>query len=160
MYCQDCGNPTADTMRDGKLRPVCTKCGAVTWLDPKLAVAVIIERNGEILLGKRAPHTREPGKWSFPAGFVDRGEKVEDAARRETFEETGLKVELGPILALLSSPGETVVLAVYPVRGCQGEARAGDDFTEIEWCSISDLPPLAFNHDNEIIRAWQESRRE
>jgi ADP-ribose pyrophosphatase YjhB (NUDIX family) len=138
-------------MRDGKLRPVCTECGAVTWLDPKLAVAVIVHRIDEILLGKRAAHTREPGKWSFPAGFVDRGELVEDAARRETFEETGLKVELGPILALLSSHGETVVLAVYAATQFTGDASAGDDFDEIAWCPLANLPTLAFPHDAEII---------
>lgn len=155
MHCQHCGGPTEETFHDGTMRPVCTKCGTVTFLDPKLAVAVIIAREGRLLLGKRAPHTREPGKWSFPAGFVDRGEQVEDAARREALEETGLRVELGPILDLISSPGETVVLAVYAAVSVHGEAQAGDDFLDIEWYSPSELPPLAFAHDTDIIAAWQ-----
>ncbi len=156
MYCQRCGAPTTETFRDGRMRPTCTDCGATTYLDPKLAVAVIIGQDGAILLGRRGPHTREPGKWSFPSGFVERGERVEDAARRETLEETGLVVELGPVLTLLSSPGETVVLAIYPAIAFSGEPIAGDDLTEVRWWPLAALPRLAFPHDAEIIALWQK----
>ncbi len=90
MYCQRCGAPTSEQMRDGRMRPVCTACGMTTYLDPKLAVAVLVTDGERILLGKRGAHTRQPGMWSFPSGFVERGEVVEEAARRETLEETGL----------------------------------------------------------------------
>ena len=141
------------------MRPVCTACGATTWLDPKLAVAVIVSRGNEILLGKRGPHTRQPGKWSFPSGFVERGERVEDAALRETREETGLSVELGPVLTLISSPGETVVLAVYPALSFDGEPEANDDLVEVKWWPLEILPDLAFPHDVEIIRMWRAAGR-
>lgn len=135
---------------------MCPACGATTYLDPKLAVAVIVARDERLLLGKRGAHTREPGKWSFPSGFVERGERVEDAARRETLEETGLTVELGPVLTLISTPGETVVLAVYPATSFTGEARAADDLEEVRWWRLDDLPELAFPHDMEIIELWRE----
>lgn len=157
MYCQQCGAQTSEQLRDGRMRPVCTACGAVTFLDPKLAVAVVIARDERLLLGKRGAHTREPGKWSFPAGFVDRGERVEDAARRETLEETGLKITLGPILNLISAPGEAVVLAVYPALTFDGEPRAGDDLTELKWWSVDALPELAFGHDLAIVSDWRAS---
>lgn len=51
----------------------------VAYLDPKLAVAVVIARAGRVLLGRRGANTRAPGRWSFPAGFVERGERVEDS---------------------------------------------------------------------------------
>lgn len=158
MYCQQCGAPTIEKLRDGRMRPVCTACSAITFLDPKLAVAVIIARNNTLLLGKRGPHTRQPGKWSFPAGFVDRGEQVEGAARREAYEETGLTVTLGPILTLISTTGEAVVLAVYPAIAFDGEPQAGDDLTELEWWPIDDLPELAFDHDLAIVSDWRASR--
>jgi ADP-ribose pyrophosphatase YjhB (NUDIX family) len=138
------------------MRPVCTACGRTTYLDPKLAVAVLVAHNGRILLGKRGAHTREPGKWSFPSGFVERGERVEDAATRETEEETGLSVDLGPVLTLVSATGETVVLAVYPAVRFSGEIRAGDDLVEVRWFPLDGLPELAFPHDAEIIRLWRE----
>jgi mutator protein MutT len=129
----------------------------VTYLDPKLAVAVVIERGGQFLLGRRGEGTREAGKWGFPAGFVDRGEVVEAAAVREAHEEIGLDVTLGPLLALLSQRGESVVLAVYAAEA-DGEPVAGDDLTAIGWFTVDALPPLAFPHDRQILTAWHEWR--
>jgi ADP-ribose pyrophosphatase YjhB (NUDIX family) len=126
----------------------------VTYLDPKLAVAVLIERGGRILLGRRGPGTREPGKWSFPAGFVERGEKVEHAAAREAREETGLEAEIGGLIGLFSSEGEPVVLAVYAAHVASGEPIAGDDLTDVGWFSVSALPELAFPRDARILEAW------
>jgi ADP-ribose pyrophosphatase YjhB (NUDIX family) len=158
VFCSACGGATIDEIRDGKVRPVCQDCGQVTFIDPKLAVTVVIERDGALLLGRRAAHTREPGKWSFPAGFVDRGEVVETAAVREVAEETGLHVTLSPILALLSSEGDPVVLAVYAATSVIGTARAGDDLDEIAWIPPQAMPDLAFAHDQQIVGIWQSWR--
>ncbi len=161
MFCQRCGSPTEEREHDGRLRPVCTACGAVTWLDPKLAVTVVIEREGRVLLGKRAAWTRSPGKWSFPAGFVERGEVVEAAAIREVREEVGLDIQLGPLLGVISEPDETVVLLVYPAAVALGEPVASDDVIELGWFPPDDptmLPDLAFAHDAQILRLWQDWR--
>lgn len=155
MFCQRCGGTTEERPIDGRPRPVCTVCGAVTFFDPKLAVAVVIERDGDILLGKRAAWTRSPGLWSFPAGFVERGEIVEDAALREVSEEVGLAVTLGPVLKVFSSAGDPVVLLVFPAISSIGEPVAGDDLTEVGWFSPNQLPELAFAHDPDILAAWQ-----
>ena len=158
MYCQQCGSPTEERLVEDRLRPVCVACGAVTYLDPKLAVAVVIQRDGKLLFGRRGPGTREPGKWSFPAGFVERGERVEDAALREVREEVGLEVELGPLLGLYSATGETVVLAVYLATTASGGAVAGDDLVEVGWFAPDALPELAFPHDERIVTAWRANR--
>ena len=158
LYCQQCGAATEARFRDGKVRPVCLSCGAVTYFDPKLAAAVVIERDGRLLFGRRGPGTRAPGKWSFPAGFVERGEPVETAAIREAFEESGLRVELGPLLGLFSEAGETVVLAVYLAAAFTGEPTAGDDLDEIGWFEPGELPDLAFPHDARIVDNWRKHR--
>jgi mutator protein MutT len=132
----------------------------VAYLDPKLAVAVIIGHGDRVLLGKRGRHTREPGKWSFPAGFVERGERVEDAAVRESREETGLQVEIGELIGLFSEPGDPVVLAVYAARTFTGEPRAADDLSELAWYPVADLPELAFPRDRQILAAWRASIRD
>ncbi len=155
LFCQQCGHPTEEREIEGRMRPVCVACGAVTYLDPKLAVAVVIERNGKLLFGCRAPGAREAGKWSFPAGFVERGERVEDAAIREAREEVGLEVSLGPLLGLFSATGETVVLAVYLAHAPAGEPVAQDDLCAVGWFSPDALPELAFPHDRQIIEAWR-----
>lgn len=125
----------------------------MVYLDPKLAAGVLIARDGRVLLGKRGPSAREPGKWSFPAGFVERGERVEDAARREAREEAGLDVAIGRLIGLFSTTGETVVLAVYEGEIIGGEAIAGDDLTELGWFALTDLPELAFARDRQILEA-------
>jgi 8-oxo-dGTP diphosphatase len=160
VYCTACGAPTEERPVEGLLRPVCPACGLVAYLDPKLAVAVLIVRDGRVLLGKRGPGTREPGKWSFPAGFVERGERVERAAAREAREETGLDVAIGDLIGLYSSEGDPVVLAVYTATFAGGEPRAGDDLTEIGWFLPSALPELAFPRDRHILeRGFAASRR-
>lgn len=159
LYCQRCGGPTLPRAVEGRDRPVCDRCGAVTYLDPKLAVAVLIERKGLILLGKRGPGAREAGRWSFPAGFVERGELVEAAARREVAEEVGLEIDLGPLLGLISAEGEAVVLAVYEAAAARGEPVAADDLVEVGWFAPDALPDLAFAHDARTIAAWRDSRR-
>jgi 8-oxo-dGTP diphosphatase len=159
LYCQQCGNETRLQQVEERTRPVCVACGTVTYLDPKLAVAVVVERDGKLLMGKRGAHTREAGKWSFPAGFVERGERVEDAAAREAKEEIGLDVEIGELLGLYSYTGETVVLAVYFAVAAPSEAVAGDDLTEVAWFAPEALPPLAFPHDDQIVDAWRRISR-
>jgi ADP-ribose pyrophosphatase YjhB (NUDIX family) len=160
LHCAACGSLTEDRPVEGQLRPVCVACGQVAYLDPKLAVAVLIERDGRLLLGRRGPGTPEPGKWSFPAGFVERGERVESAATREAREETGLDVAIGELIGLFSSEGETVVLAVYAAAAASGEAIAGDDLTEVDWFPPDDLPELAFPRDLRIIETWRTSRQD
>lgn len=158
VFCQRCGGTTEERLVDGRQRPVCTQCGAVTWLDPKLAVGLIIEHAGLILLGKRASWVASPGRWSFPAGFVERGEDVETAAAREAHEETGLTITVGPLLGLFSEAGNPVVLAVYTTPSFSGTLQPGDDLMELAWFSPDALPELAFDHDLAIITRWQEWR--
>jgi mutator protein MutT len=160
MYCQSCGAQTEDRLVEDRFRPVCTRCGAVTYLDPKLAVAVLIERDGKLLFGRRGVGAREAGKWSFPAGFVERGERVEDAAVREVREEVGLEITLGPLLGLISSTGETVVLAIYEAASATGEPTAHDDLEAVGWFAPDHLPDLAFPHDARIVATWRTSPRD
>lgn len=154
LFCQRCGGPTAEQFHDGRPRPACERCGTPVYLDPKLAVAVVVVRDSTVLLGLRAGHTRNPGTWSFPAGFVERGERVEDAAAREAREEIGVEVTLGPLLGVWSATGESVVLLAYAATVDDAIAPvAGDDLLEVAWWPLSALPPLAFAHDAEILAA-------
>jgi 8-oxo-dGTP diphosphatase len=158
-YCANCGHLLGEREVGGKVRPACPACGTVVFADPKLAVAVIIEREGRVLMGRRAQGVASPGKWSFPAGFVDRGERVEDAAIREVREETGLDVRLDALFGLYSAAGEAVVLAVYAGTPVGGTLGAADDLTELAFFAPDAPPPPAFPHDPQILadwRAWRE----
>jgi 8-oxo-dGTP diphosphatase len=154
IYCQRCGGATEWIEHDARMRPRCVRCGAVVFFDPKLAVAVLVSDRNRLLLGKRGPGAREPGKWSFPAGFVERGEVVERAAAREVEEEVGLSVEVGTLLGVYSYEGEEVALVVYAASRFEGQPVAGDDLVEVDWFAADDLPELAFPHDRQIIDDW------
>lgn len=153
-YCAECGHELGEREVGGKPRPACPACGAVVFQDPKLAVAVLIEREGRLLLGRRGPGASAAGKWSFPAGFVDRGESVEDAATREVREETGLGVRLDALLGLYSARGNPVVLAAYAGAILDGAPAPGDDLAELAFFPLDALPEPAFAHDRQIVADW------
>jgi molybdenum cofactor cytidylyltransferase len=141
----------------GHVRQTCPACGFVAWADPKVAVLTVITWDGGILLGRR---TQNPGKggWSFPSGFVDRGEVVEEAARRETVEETGLEVDLTGLVGVYSAPGNPVIVIAYAAEPRGGSLRADDDLVDIRGFDPNDLPDMAFAHDERIVRDWLAHR--
>lgn len=153
-YCMACGAPLGERLVEGKLRPACTACGTVVFADPKLAVAVLIEQDGQLLLGRRSSRAKAPGKWSFPAGFVDRGEPVEIAAIREVREETGLEITIDALLGAYSSAGEPVVLLAYAGTICGGTLAPADDLSEVAYFALDQLPDPAFAHDPQIVADW------
>jgi len=159
-FCPHCGAPLTERLVERRTLPACDACGFVAYQNPKLAVAVVLAVAGKILLERRAINPGL-GKWSFPSGYVDRGEVVELEAVREVREETGLEVRIEQLLGLYSEPGNPVVVAVYAASLLGGELRPNDEVSEIGFFPPDDLPPLAFPHDREIIaawRAWMEQR--
>lgn len=154
-YCHRCGNRMGEREVNGAVRPVCDSCGAVVFLDPKLAVVVIVAHEGKILMVKR---DIEPmmGRWSFPSGYVDRGEVVEEAAMREVREETNVEVELDRLLGVYSSRGAPVVLVAFAASVQGGVAEAGDETQAVAWFPADELPLLPFPNDDAIMRDWRD----
>jgi ADP-ribose pyrophosphatase YjhB (NUDIX family) len=152
-FCTDCGTPLEQRLAFGQQRGVCPNCGHVHFEDPKVAVGVIVEFDGGIVLGKRA-HEPNLGAWSFPSGFVDAGELLEAAAVREVEEETGLKVSIDRLIGVYSTAGERVIFIAYAGTVVGGEIVVGDECLEVRAFAPEDLPPLAFPHDDAILAAW------
>ena len=105
---------------------MCEACGFVFYQGPKLVAATIFELDGGILLTQRAI---EPGygKWTFPGGFVERGERAEAAAEREALEEAGVEIEAGEIVGLYSYEDQLPVIAVFSGRVTGGEPEPLDE---------------------------------
>jgi len=122
-FCVECGARLEPKQAFGKVRPVCTRCGKVHFEDPKVAVGVVVDIDGRIVLGKRG-HEPKMGQWSFPSGFIDAGEVVESAAVREVEEETGLQVKIDRLLGVYSTPGERTVFIAFAGSAEHGNARA------------------------------------
>jgi len=157
-FCLHCGAALDLREIEGYQRPACGACGWVYYADPKVAVAVLVGRGGRTLLNRR---TIEPGlgRWSFPSGYVNRGEVLEEAARREVLEETALDVEIDGLFGVYSEPGNPVVLVVCTARRGGGDPRPGPEVAEVGWFLPDALPPMAFPHDQEIIARWATTRR-
>ena len=156
-YCIDCGARLEQRVAFGSLRAVCPDCGHVHFEDPKVAVGVIVELDGKIVLGRRA-HEPKLGLWSFPSGYVDAGEVVEAAAVREVEEEVGLKVRLDRLIGVYSRAGERIIFIAFGGSVIGGELVAGEECLEVGTFDPSDLPELAFPHDAGILEAWAEMR--
>ncbi len=98
------------------------------------------------------------GWWSFPSGYVDRGEVIEEAAVREVKEETNVDVELDRLLGVYSRRGAPVILVAYTANIVGGQPTAGDEAQDVAFFTADDLPPLPFPDDDQIIADWRHSR--
>jgi len=156
-FCRQCGAALEPKLAFGRTRGVCPRCGYVDFEDPKVAVGVVVEMDGRIVLGKRN-HDPRLGWWSFPSGFVDAGEVLEEAAAREVEEETGLRVRIDRLLGAYSSPGERVVFIAYAGTVIGGEMAAGDECLEVAAFPPDRLPELAFPNDEAILAAWRSGQ--
>ena len=139
-------------------RHVCTKCGQIIYLDPKVAVGTIIRTDdSRIVLVRRAI---EPGYglWVFPGGYVDRGEEIRTAAVREAKEEAGLDVRLDGLVNIYSYPGRPLIVIVFAATAVGGELCHDDECLEVKLFEPEELPwdELAFLSTREGLRRFLE----
>jgi ADP-ribose pyrophosphatase YjhB (NUDIX family) len=137
-------------------RPVCSRCGFVFYLDPKVAVGTIIRTgNDRLVLVKRAI---EPGygRWVFPGGYVDRGEPLQIAAVREAREECGLDVRLDGLVNIYSYPGRAPVIVVYAATAIGGTLCADDECLETAEFDAAAIPweDLAFQSTHDALHDY------
>ena len=125
---------------------------------PKLTTDGVIIKDSKILLIKRK---NEPfkGKWALPGGFVEYGEKVENAVIREIKEETGLITKIKEIIGIYSDPNRDprghIVTIVFLLDIINGKLIAEDDATDVKFFNLNKLPDLSFDHNliiKDIIR--------
>lgn len=137
-----------------------------TYKYPRPAVTVdmvvITEETKPRVLLIRRKHAPFAGKWAIPGGYVDIDEPLEEAARRELLEETGIRVKRLEQLGAFGSPhrdprGRTIsVVYLTRVDPEQLKPKADDDAAEVGWHSLLRPPPLAFDHDEILAcaRRW------
>jgi 8-oxo-dGTP diphosphatase len=156
-FCTECGTALLERQAFGKLRLVCPNCGHVHFDDPKVAVGVVVDMAGGIVLCRRN-HEPQIGRWSFPSGFVDAGEIVEEAAAREVEEETGLKVRIDRLLGVFSDAGNRTVFIAFAGASVGGTLVAGEECFEVRAFPPDAMPEMAFPHDGVIMEAWASGR--
>lgn len=126
---------------------------------PVVGVGAVVVRDGKALIVKRA-HEPRKGEWSLPGGMLDLGESLEDAARREVKEETGLDVELGPIIETFDRVHRDAdgrvryhfVIVDYVCWPTGGEPVAGSDAEAVAWVSADEVDHYGINpHAKAVI---------
>lgn len=156
-FCQACGATLVErlSVAEGRTRLTCTGCGRIQYRNPIAVGAVILERDGAVLLLRRANPPRA-GAWVFPGGFVEPGETVAAAALRECREETDVEARINSLLGVYDRPGPGVVIVVYRATVTAGEPRAGHEATDVRWFTADQIPwdDLAFDTTVAALREW------
>jgi ADP-ribose pyrophosphatase YjhB (NUDIX family) len=150
-FCSECAHPVALTIPEGDNRPryVCANCHVIHYQNPKMVVGSIPvwEQDGalQVLLCKRAIEPRH-GYWTLPAGFMENEETTSEAAIRETEEEAGANITIGPLFSLLNVAHVHQVHLFYLARLNDLDFEAGIESLDVRLFTEQDIPwdELAF----------------
>jgi ADP-ribose pyrophosphatase YjhB (NUDIX family) len=157
-FCPRCG---ATTEIDYPRSLRCPNCGYAAFYNPKpVAGAIPREPDGRIWLLRRG-FDPGAGLWTFPGGFVDLGESVDQAARREAKEELEIDIELNGLVGVYSRPQDRVVLVVFDAIA-RGAPQTTDEAPEVRAFAPGELPwdELAFWSTEQALRDLLDSELE
>lgn len=123
---------------------------------PVHVVAAVIERDGRLLACRRAPGRDAAGRWEFPGGKVEPGERPEDALVREIREELGVRIDVGALLDRTVTG--RVDLACYAARLTDAPPTASTDHDALRWVAPGDLHGLQWADADLAVVARLASR--
>ena len=159
-YCSECGESVALRIPagDNRERSVCPACGVVHYVNPKIVVGCVPERDGKILLCKRAIEPRY-GYWTVPAGFMELGESLAQGAARETLEEACAKVEIGHMFASVDVVDAGQVHIFFTAR-LVGDFAAGEESLDAAMYSEAEIPwdDIAFHSGRYALKKYFEDK--
>jgi len=159
-YCSDCGQTVSRKMPDGDTheRWVCDSCGKIHYQNPLVVVGCVPERDGKILLCKRAIEPRY-GYWTVPAGFMELGESTAGGAMRETLEEACAEVEIGHLFAVVDVIDAGQVHFFYTAK-LKGSFSPGTESLEVAMFSEDEIPwdDIAFHSGHYALKKYFEDK--
>jgi ADP-ribose pyrophosphatase YjhB (NUDIX family) len=140
-FCSDCATPISIKIPadDSRERHVCESCGAIHYFNPRNVVGSIPIYRDQVLLCRRAIEPRH-GFWTLPAGFMELGESTSTGAARETQEEAGAIVQIGPLYSLLNVPHAEQVHLFYLASMNSPSFQAGEESLEVALFDEKDIP--------------------
>jgi len=159
-YCSSCGSAVSRKIpeNDNHERWVCDDCGIVHYQNPLIVVGCVVERNGKVLLCKRAIEPRR-GYWTVPAGFMELGETIAGGAARETLEEACATVELSHLFASVDVIDAGQVHLFFSGK-LVSDYGVGDESLEVALFSEDEIPwdDIAFQSGKFALRKYFEDR--
>ncbi|HEX7047567.1 MAG TPA: NUDIX hydrolase [Gammaproteobacteria bacterium] len=146
-FCSQCGAPVVLRIPEGDNLPrhVCDSCSTIHYDNPRIVAGCVVTREEKILICRRAIEPRK-GFWTLPAGFMEHGETIAEAAAREAMEEACADVELDALYAIVDVIHVGQVHMMYRGRLKGGYHEAGPESIETALVSVTDIPwsELAF----------------
>ena len=160
-FCSACAAPVTRRVPPGDSLPrwVCDQCGTIHYQNPLLVVGSIPEYEDRLLLCRRAIEPRY-GYWTLPAGFMENAETAGQAAVRETLEEAGARIDLGPAFSLVSVPHVNQVHLFFRARLLDLDFKPGEESLEVALFREADIPweHVAFRTVGYTLKKWLEDR--
>ena len=158
-FCPACGRPVEPRTLEAEHRPrlVCP-AGHVTWRNPRVVVGALPVADGRVFLARRAIEPAH-GRWGNPGGFLEVGESAQEGARRETEEETELRVEIGRLIGVYSRPHVGIITIAFEASVVGGRPAPAAETSEVRAFSPDEIPweELAFSSVESALRDWVAS---
>lgn len=160
-FCNQCGARVELRIPPGDIfaRHVCDACGTIHYQNPRLVVGCVPVHEGRILLCRRAIEPRR-GFWTVPAGFMENGETLQQAAARESKEEALAEVEIGSLLSVVHVLHAQQVHVFFRATLPVPEFGAGTESLEVDLFRPEDIPwhDIAFPSTEYTLRRYLEDK--
>jgi ADP-ribose pyrophosphatase YjhB (NUDIX family) len=160
-FCPSCAAPLTQRVPEGDHLPrsVCTVCGAIHYRNPKLIAGCVPESEGQILICRRAIEPRR-GFWTIPAGFMEVGETLQQAAARECQEEALARVVVGGPCAIVHVLHAEQVHVLFRAQLADSAYGVGAESLETRLCEERDIPwpEIAFASVEFTLRRYFRDR--
>lgn len=162
-FCSQCGNPVIQCIPEGdnRLRYVCNHCTLVHYQNPNIVAGCLPSFGDKVLLCRRAIEPRR-GYWTLPAGFMENGETLEEAARRETDEEACARLGDMHLYTLFDLPHINQVHVFFRAELADPNFAIGVESLEVKLFDESEIPwsELAFRTVGRTLECYFSDRRE
>ncbi len=160
-FCSECGERVETRVPEGDSRPrdVCPACGTIHYENPRIVAGCVVTYGDEVLLCKRAIEPRS-GFWTVPAGFMELGETMAEAAARETLEEACARIEPGALFSIVDVVHARQVHVFFEAALETLEFGAGEETEAAAMYPLDAIPwkELAFPSVRIALQRYLENR--
>ncbi len=160
-FCSECAHPVVQKIPAGDHLPrfVCEHCGVVHYRNPLIVAGCVPEYEGQILICRRAIEPRL-GFWTVPAGFMENGETMQQAAARESREEALADVQIESLLSVVHVLHANQVHVFFRARLLEPSFGPAPESSEVRLVPFADIPwdELAFLSTEYTLRRYLEDR--